>query len=360
MRSTKYILLAVLSGIMLFGVLTSCKKDSTSQNYNPDKTALKAKIDSLTAVSGAAVEGTKPGQYIPGAKEALDSVISLAQEVYTSTNYTQEQVMNALGNLQRAGVAFSTQLLQEVSQENLVGYWKFNGNSNDSSGHNNNGMLKTNWTGPSTAIVDGGTLPQLVADRFGNAESAYAFDKGATIEVPYTNDLNPKSMTICLWIKTDVISNGGDYMFAMRRWMGYKLNLQTSNFLYFTVYRDGTDNNYFMDDDGGSASQVPLGTWVQAAVTYDNANSVAKFYLNGALVKTDPNKVGPPITLSTPYNITIGNEMPKSKYNITDSNDPDYYYGPDYFIGALDDVRFYNAALSDNDILSIYTEEKTP
>ncbi len=43
--------------------------------------------------------------------------------------------------------------------------------------------------------------------------------------------------------------------------------------------------------------------------------------------------------------------MPKSKYNTTDSNDPDYYYGPDYFIGSLDDVRFYNAALSDNDIL---------
>ncbi len=159
-------------------------------------------------------------------------------------------------------------------------------------------MLKTNWTGSSTAIVDGGTLPQLINDRFGHPNSAYYFDNGATIEVPYSNDLNPKSMTISLWVKTDIISNGGDYMFAMRRWMGYKLNLQTSNFLYFTIFSQ--DGNYFMDDDGGSNSAVPIGTWTYAAVTYDNASSTAKFYLNGTLVKTDPNKVGPPITLATP------------------------------------------------------------
>jgi hypothetical protein len=354
MRIYKNILVAGL--LLLF--IYSCKKSSSKPDYNADKTQLKSMLDSLTAVSGAAVEGSKPGQYIPGAKEALDSVIGLGQSVYTATTYTQQEVNNALSNLARAGVTFNSQLLQEVSKANLMGFWKFSGNPNDSSGHQHDGLLKTNWTGPSTAIVDGGTLPVLVNDRFGNANSAYYFNNGATIEVPYSNDLNPKSMTISLWIKTDVISNGGDYVFAMRRWMGYKLNLQTSNFLYFTIYSQ--DDNYFMDDDGGSNSAVPIGTWVQAAVTFDNASNTAKFYLNGALVKTDPNKVGPPITLATPYNITIGNEMPKSKYNTSDSNDPDYYYGPDYFIGSLDDVRFYNAALSDNDILSIYTEEKTP
>lgn len=354
MRMYKNILVAGL----LFCFIFSCKKDSSNPDYNADKTQLKSMLDSLTAVSGAAVEGSKPGQYIPGAKEALDSVINLGASVYTSATYTQQEVNNALSNLVRAGVTFNSQLLKEVSQDNLMGYWKFSGNPNDSSGHQHDGLLKTNWTGPSTAMVDGGTLPQLVNDRFGNPNSAYYFNNGATIEVPYSNDLNPKSMTISLWIKTDMISNGGDYMFAMRRWMGYKLNLQTSNFLYFTIFSQGGD--YFMDDDGGSNSAVPIGTWTYAAVTYDNAGNTAKFYLNGSLVKTDPNKTGPPITLATPYNITIGNEMPKSKYNTSDSNDPDYYYGPDYFIGTLDDVRFYNAALSDNDILSIYTEEKTP
>lgn len=358
MRSVKYVFLFLLSGCFLCASVVSCKKDNHNTTYNPDKTALKSIIDSLTAVSAGAVEGNKPGQYVPGAKEALDSVISLGNDVFTSTAYSQIQVNNALNNLIRAGSTFSTKQLQEVSKATLVGYWKFSGNAMDSSGRGNDGILKTNWTGPSTAIVDGGTLPQLVADRFGQANSAYYFNNGATIEVPYVSDMNPKSMTISLWIKVAAISNGGDYMFAMRRWNGYKLNLQTSNFLYFTVF--GQDQSYFMDDDGGSNSAIALNTWVYAAVSYDNANSVAKFYINGQLVKTDANKVGPPITLATPYNITIGNEMPKSKYNVTDSGDPDYYYGPDYFTGTLDDIRFYNSALSDNDVLSIYTEEKTP
>lgn len=340
--------------------MISCKKSKSSPgDYNSDKTRLKAVIDSLTAVSDTTVEGNKPGQYIIGAKTALDSVIGLGTEVYSSDTYTQEQVNNALNNLLRAGNTFSAKRLQAVSPENLMGYWKFNGNANDSSGHQNNGILKTNWFGPSAAsAVDGATLPQLVADRFNQPNSAYYFEKGATIEVPYINTLNPKSMTITLWLKTDVPSTGGDYMFALNRWSGYKLNLQGSNFLYFTIY--GGNGYYVLDNDGGSGSTVPLSTWVFAAVSYDNSTNTAKFYLNQQLVQTYTDKTGPPLTLTTPYNITIGNELPKSNYNLNDSGSPDYYWGPDNFTGSLDDVRFYNTALTDNEVLSIYTSETTP
>lgn len=349
----------MLLGCLLFGTLTSCKKSSAPPDYNTDKTRLKEVLDSLTAVSNGSVEGNKPGQYIPGAKKALDSVIHLGTEVSSSSSVTQQQVNNAISNLLRSAETFSAQQLQEVSVENLMGYWKFNGNADDSSGHHNDGMLKTNWMGADAAhAVDGGTVPKLVADRFGVPGSAYYFDKGATVEVPYSNSLNPKSMTISLWLKTDQISNGGDYMFALNRWSGYKLNLQGSNFLYFTIYKGNGD--YVADDDGGSASAVTLGAWVHAAVSYDNANSVVKFYLNGKLVRTLTDKIGPPYTLTTPYNITIGNELPKSKYNLADSNNPDYYWAPDYFTGTLDDIRFYNIALTDKEVLSVYTAEMTP
>lgn len=359
MCSNKYILLLILLGSILSGSMISCKKNNSTPDYNSDKTILKAVIDSLTSVSDTTVEGNKPGQYIPGAKTALDSVIKLGNEVYSSNTYTQEQINNALNNLLRAGNTFSTRRLQTVSPENLIGYWKFNGNTNDSSGHQNDGILKTNWFGPdATHAVDGGTLPQLVADRFQQPNAAYYFEKGATIEIPYNNTLNPKSMTISLWLKTDVPSTGGDYMFALDRWWGYKLNLQGSNFLYYTVFKG--NGNWVTDDDGGSGSTVPLSTWVFAAVSYDNSTSTVKFYLNQNLVKTISNKPGPPFTLTTPYNITIGNELPKSKYNLSDSNDPDYYWGPDNFTGSLDDVRFYNTALTDNEVLSIYTSETTP
>jgi hypothetical protein len=344
---------------ILLSMIISCKKNNgTTPNYNANKTELKTVIDSLTDVYSHSVEGNKPGQYVPGARESLDSVIQLANTVLTANTFTQEQVNNAVNNLLRAGNNFSSQQLQEVSPLNLMGYWKFNGNANDSSGNHNDGILKTNWIGASASTaVDGGTLPKLVPDRFGRPNSAYYFEKGATIEVPYKSSLNPKSMTISLWVKTDIPSGGGDYMFALDRWYGYKLNLQGSNFLYFTIYKG--NGAWVLDDDGGSGSTVPLKTWVHVAVSYDNDNSTAKFYLNGALVRTITNKVGPPVTVNSSYNLCIGNEMPKNKYNLDDDNDPDYYWGPDNFVGTLDDVRFYNTALTDKEVLSIYTSEKT-
>ena len=116
MRSNKYILLLILLSGIFSGSMISCKKSSSAPDYHSDKTRLKSVIDSLTAVSAASVEGNKPGQYIPGAKEALDSVIGLGQSVYSANNYTQEQVNNALNNLLRAGNTFSTQLLQRLDQ----------------------------------------------------------------------------------------------------------------------------------------------------------------------------------------------------------------------------------------------------
>jgi len=55
----------------------------------------------------------------------------------------------------------------------------------------------------------------------------------------------------------------------------------------------------------------------------------------------------------------FGNELPKGAYNLTDSSDPNYFYGASYFIGSLDDIRFYNTALTDAEVLSIYTNEKS-
>lgn len=298
MRTNKYILILMVFGGLAMGSMLSCKKnDNPAPDYNANKTQLKALIDSLTTVYNNSVEGSHAGDYVVGARSALDSVINLAVMVSTTNTFTQEQVNNAYNNLVRAGGIFSTQQLQEVSPEHLMGYWKCNGNANDSSGNGNNGLLRTNYVGASaTAAVDGATLPQLVTDRFGNTNAAYYFNNGATIEVPYTSALNPKSMTISLWCKTDVISNGGDYMFALDRWYGYKLNLQGSNFLYFTVFQSTANGGtWVLDDDGGSNSQVPLSTWIHAVVSYDNSANTAKFYFNGKLVKTIPNLTGPPL-----------------------------------------------------------------
>ena len=55
-----------------------------------------------------------------------------------------------------------TLVFAQIPSDRLVGYWPFNGNANDESGNGNDGA------------VNGATT--LTIDRFGNSNSAYAFD----------------------------------------------------------------------------------------------------------------------------------------------------------------------------------------
>jgi hypothetical protein len=350
MRTYKY-LIHLLAAAVLF--MVACKKNNTPSSYNTNKTVLNAAIDSLTNVYNTTKEGTKPGDYAIGARTALDSNISLAAQVSSSDIYTQQQVNNALNSLLNAGTQFSTQLLQQVSAANLVGYWQFNGNAADSSGNGNNGALKTGWVGSSaTTAVDGGTLPVLVADRFGQPGMAYYFNNGATIEVPYNTAFNAQNFTILLWLKRDG-TNANNYMFSLDRWNGYKFQLQSSNLPFLTVNTSTGDHD---QDDGGTPIDS-AGVWRHVAVSFTPGTE--KFYIQGKLISTET-VTGTPLQVSSSINISIGNELPKGNYNLTNSNDPNYFYGGDYFMGALDEVRFYNTALTDAEILSIYTDESTP
>ncbi|WEK35929.1 MAG: LamG domain-containing protein [Candidatus Pseudobacter hemicellulosilyticus] len=349
-----------LSTIITCGVLflystaiVSCSKDDDpAPDYNSNKSRLKTVIDSLTTVYNASVEGSKAGQYIDGSKATLDSVLTLGNQVFTG-NYTQQQVNNAVVSLMKAGETFSTKLLQEVSAANLMAFWKFTGNPADSSGHDHHGTLLTGLVGNSAATAaDGGVLPKLMPDRFGRADMAYEFRDGATIEVPYSSELNPQNLTITGWVKR-YNTNPGNYIISLNRWNGYKLNLQSNNFLFFT-FQDS--NNGFHDIDNNPGA-VPENVWTHFAVTYTNGTMI--FYLDGSMSKT-LNVNGTPITVTPAVNLSIGNELPKSYYNLTSEASPFFFWGGSYFTGGLDDIRLYNTALTANEVLSIYTQERTP
>lgn len=349
MRIFQYMFYLIFAGGLVMG---SCKKSSAPAHYVTDKTVLKSVIDSLTSVYSHSVEGTKPGTYAIGSRETLDSLIQLATDVAGSDAYTQQQINNAVNNLRLAGVAFSNQLLQQVSAANLVAYWTFSGDARDSSGNGHNGKLATGWIGTDAAsATDGGTLPVLVPDRFGRAGMAYYFNNAATIDVPYSSALNPQSFTICLWVKRDG-TNANNYMVSFNRWNGYKFQLQSGNLPFLTVQ---TTSGYHDVDDGGTAIDS-AGVWRHVAVSFTPGTE--KFYIQGRLIRTVA-VTGTPIPVPSGIDLSIGNELPKSAYNLTNTNDPNYFWGADYFVGALDDIRIYNTALTDAQILSIYTDENS-
>lgn len=349
MRFLKHISNWILITAITCLFFAACKKNDAQADYNSDKSKLKALIDSVTLVYNTAVEGNKPGNYSVGSKAVLITSINLALQVNTGNTYTQDDVDNTLANLRRSAQDFNSRLIQEVSVANLVAQWKFDGNASDASGHGHTGLLKTGWTGSGAATaVDGATLPLLVPDRFNRANMAYRFSKAAHIEVPYDASLNPQSFTMSLWIRRDTTSSD-NYLISLNRWNGFKLQLQGNNFLFMTFKADNGFHD--VDDNPGT---IPQNVWTHAAISY--TSGAMKFYINGALVKT-VNVTGVPVTLATPVNMAIGNQLPKSVYTLTPG---DFQYGGEsFFTGSLDDIRFYNAALTDAEVLSIYTIERS-
>jgi hypothetical protein len=353
MRSNKYILVFILAAVFATVLFSACSKKGETPDYNANKSALSHLIDSLTQVYNAAVEGNKPGNYATGAKAQLDTAIILATTVNTGNTFTQEQVNNTYNNLLLAARQFNTKLIGEVSSEYLVAHWKFDGDATDATGNGHNGVLKTGWVGSSVAtIADGGTLPQLGPDRFGRPNMAYTFNNGSLIQVPYSPSLNPGSLTISMWVKMTANTNGS-YMISMRRWLGYKFNLNGTGVPFFTVSVSPTT---IYDRDAGAVNVSSI--WTHLAVSYTAGTE--KFYVNGDLVKTWTDVPGGALTLTSPVDLSIGNEMPKEFYNLTNSLDANYFYGASYFIGSMDDIRFYNTVLSDSDISTIYSIEQTP
>lgn len=348
MRNLKKITSAVIV-IALIAILQSCSKKEDKPNYNADKAKLTLAIDSATVLYSSTAEGNKPGQYAVGSKVDLKTAIDLAAGIKTGNTFTQQQVNNAQANLNRVVASFKTKQIQEVSAANLVAQWKFDGSADDATANKHNGMLKSGIIGPGNAPVDGNTLPKLIADRFGRANMAYDFNNGAYIEVPYDMSLNPKEFTISLWIKRHN-TYSDNYIMSLNRWNGFKFQLQSNNFLFLTIH---ADNGYHDVDDNPGI--VPLETWTQVSVSY--TNGTMKFYINGAMVKSAA-VTGVPLTLPTPVNLTIGQQLPKSL--ITTDQSSDYaYYGGSFFNGSMDDLRFYNRALTDAEVLSIYTIEST-
>jgi concanavalin A-like lectin/glucanase superfamily protein len=356
------IIKATLIWTLLLGlIITSCsKKDSTPPAPPADKTALQASITIAQGLNDNTVEGTKPGQYEVGNKAALKTALDASKLVLADTKATQTSVNNTVAQLNAAIAAYQGHLIKEIAAVNLIGYWKMNGNANDSSGNGNNGVIT-----PGHAYYGAGVLAPI-ADRFGRAGMAYHFDKGSNIDVPYKASLNPAEMTISLWAQWDSVGrtiNTDTYtMVAMNRWNGYKFQLQSSHLPFYTVkVVKGTavgDTTIYDRDDAGVA--VAKNTWRHLVVTFKSG--VESFYIDGDLVKTwdssTPNPVpGNAFTLANPIDFVIGQDLPTNKYLTVDGDFQVAWGG--FWTGDMDDVMFYNIALDATQVKSIFTNQHT-
>ena len=349
----KFVKQALVACLVISVIAVSCGKKDSTPPVPIVKTSLQASVDTAQMLNDNTAEGTKPGEYEVGSKAALTAALTASKVVLTSNTATQADVANTVAQLNAAIAAYRGHYIDEIAASNLIGYWKMNGNANDSSGNGNNGTVTIGH-----AYFGAGT-PTLTANRFGQANMAYHFDKGGNIEVPYKTSLNPQQMSISLWALQDTagrtINPANCYMVSMNRWNGWKFQTQPS-LPFFTVHaiETGNDTTYYDRDDAGTA--IVPGTWYHLVVTYKPG--FEDFYINGDLVKEWTNVPGTPITVDN-INMTIGSDLPTGKYLTTDPSGNFLVDYGGFWTGDLDDVMFYNIALTGPQVKSIYNNQNT-
>jgi hypothetical protein len=200
----------------------------------------------------------------------------------------------------------------------LVAYYPFDGDASDRSANGNDG------------VVHGA---KLTIDRHGEGNKAYAFNIGEYIEVANSPSLeSPTSqVTVAAWVRWD-------------QWHGYGHN-------WGIVFDKGaTACQYALDFaqyenklllNGNPDIRIPLppstlqpGAWYFLAITYDGVKAVA--YINGLACGEVFHTGALPVNHE---NMTIGADVPGMT---------------EYTIGAIDEVRIYNRALSTNDVFRLY------
>lgn len=353
----KYFTLAVAVGLSFAFFLNACKK---SVSFTPPvTTTLQQSIDSAKWYLANTSEGTQAGRYTKGTQATLQTALTAAQAVLASasTTATQAQIAAATANLNAAIAAYESGLITPIASTSLVAYWKFNGNTNDSSGNGHNGTLEV---GPAGLAAVPGPVPNLTNDRFGNANSAYHFSGGGNVDVPFSPSLNPKAITISVWERQDTAGRTDHrsdcYMVSLSRWHGYKFQMQPTR-PFFTVNTDSAD----IDHD--AALDITIGTttgampWHHLVVTYDGVSD-ENFYVDGTMVKNWNTLKGAMKTLTPTYDLSIGSDLPNSAYSPT-MTDPNYIGYGGYWTGDLDDIMIYNVALTATQVTQLYNQQLT-
>ncbi len=322
----------------------SCKDDEPEP---ADKVALAASITAAEAVYDAAEVGKLAGMYTQASVDALLAAINAAKTVNDDDAATQVQVDATVANLDLAVTTFEATVIVEISADNLVAYWKLAGDGVDASGNGHDGTLKAG----TTDRWPGSTLPQAAADRYGTAGGALHFADGANIEVPYSADFNPTDMTISVWLNTDALIAGKtQYIMSNNIWDCWKFELPDHGKPFITRKFAGDPDPKYMDKDSNPVALEAL-TWYNVIVAVSTTHCI--FYIDGTLaVDWDISDMGvtTPIADDPAVNLVIGSFKP---------NDLDWTVESWFtsFNGSLDDIRFYDKALTAAEVTALYTME---
>lgn len=209
----------------------------------------------------------------------------------------------------------------------LIGWWKLDGNTKDSTAYGRNG------TSASTANV---------ADRKGMANGALSFDGSSSYMVVNNFDstvMSPanfsSSWTLSVWAKEGA-SQGAEKVLIGKLGCNGGIVTDGSNGYRFQLFDSACSTRTSID----ATPANPTTSWHLLTATY--SNGAMGYYLDGQLVST--------ASVSTMYN------YPATTLGIGAANSTPSWV----FNGSLDDARVYNRAINASEVMAIYKSYNDP
>jgi hypothetical protein len=198
------------------------------------------------------------------------------------------------------------------------------------------------WPGEDNCddIADGnhGTLQGGAQYAAGKVGKAFKFDGiDDYVHIDDALNLRPKNLTIEGWFKLNQTPIGFRTLVAKTLGTGWRES--------FVIFLDGNEIKT-LSGDLNNSNQLNytlnpiVGQWYHIVYTFDDDSNTNALYLDGVKVASASGSAAVSITYDD-NPITIGAEWESGSLNY-------------FFPGQADEVSFYNRALSDNEIWSIY------
>ncbi|MDB6066553.1 MAG: thrombospondin N-terminal-like domain protein, partial [Pedosphaera sp.] len=264
---------------------------------------------------------------------ATNSSLTLSNVQTSQAGVYSVVVYNALGTATSSNATLTVTPVNSCMPppSGLVSWWPAQTNAND--------------------VVGGNSGTLINGPAFAAGEVGYAFRFNATnqfVKLSNSPSLNPSgSFSIEAWINYSGANPSWNVI--MGKWGGsgdynnmrsYIFDVSASRSLAFGIADQAHQLDTAFQTFLTPSNVVPLNVWTHVAAVYDQSTGTRNIYVNGVIAASTNN--APLTVLNTTANGGIGGVL-------DNSTTPLYLFG-----GLLDEVSFYNRALTGAEIAAIY------
>ncbi|GHT13487.1 hypothetical protein AGMMS4956_09740 [Bacteroidia bacterium] len=345
-----------IMSVAIAATVTSCGDDASTPTA-ADKAELNV---SITECDGLATAATTVA-YPQAAIDAFKAVLAAAKTVAADADASQTAVDNVKVQLDNAKDVFLASAYGAIPAAALLIGLSFDEGTATTTELTSagKGLVATLETGPAEIFGAATNKPSFIAGKVGKA---IYFNNGSHLEIATysATDFQGSALSIAVWVKPDS-TRAGNYIMSYNYWNSWKFQIQENNKPFFTVSTSAGG----VDADNQSDFSVQNGAWTHLVVSLNLTTHTLAFYVNGVL-SLEWDATGKENLSGTAIE-SYDNSLPLMIGACTTYAEADALWdwswdrvpaAWDNFVGAMDELKVYNIALTEGQVSKLYADEQ--